>query len=453
VTINALEKASSDEQQDRFFDSWRTPLSDTARTIVNEVIADVERFEQTHSPRRRKRKVAYQVTFETTIGAVTCDLIHAFLSNDGRTHVVPRSKRVLDNKDRYKCPAISGTLPTVLDLLDGAGWLHQEMGCLRPFGRNQLTSIKPSPRLISRIEAHDLTLSDIGRSKGEEVLILKTIKEDYWHKGEYTQYEDTDETKRLREEVRTINEWIAQADIVFDEDALEYGKSINPSDLTLRRYFSRGSFQSGGRLFGGFWQGLSEAERLNGILINGEEVAEIDYGQIAARILYGFAGSPVPKGDLYAIPGLMTADGNPYRDGIKLLFNSLTFMEGDPSRKPRKSKDKLPRDLNIKQIVELIRQAHPAIAHYFGTTTGHNVQFIESEVMVSVLLRLREDNIVALPIHDALVVPCSARVRAMVTMKSVFEDMVGVEITLSCDTRSDYTNRYNDIDLVSVIST
>jgi hypothetical protein len=440
---DAREIGSADKKHDRFFDSWRMPNTGVARAMVHEVIADVQSYEQTHLPRQRRRKTTVQNTFEATLGAILCDLAHAALSNDERDHVVPRSKRVLDAKDRYRSPAVGGTLPAVLDLLERAGWLHQKMGELRAFGRNKRTVIKPSARLVERIEAHGLTLSDISRSNSEEVLILKTIKENYWHKGDYAQYEDTDETRRLRGQVRTINNWIAEANIEFHDPALGRKHPIDSSDVTLRRYFSRSSFQSGGRLFGGFWQGLSEKERLDGILINGEEVAECDYGQIAARILYGLAGVRVPEGDLYAIPGLMTAEGNPYRAGIKLLFNSLTFMEGDPSRKPKKSRDKLPPGMRIEEIVELIRQAHSAIACYFGTPTGHYVQFRESEVMLSVLLRLREDNIIGLPIHDALVVPISATGRTIKTMRSIFEEMVGLEITISCDTRAECTDKYD----------
>jgi hypothetical protein len=339
-------------------------------------------------------------------------------------------------------------LPDVLNLLEDAGWLRQTLGEYRTIGRNQRTAISATSRLLQAIQNQGLTLSDIGRSKAEEVVILKSVKEDYWDKGDYVPYADDEVTQRIRQQVQTINDGIAEAHIEFDDAALERDISVDPSDTRLRRYFSRCSFQSGGRLFGGFWQRLSENERLNGILINGEEVAEIDYGQIAARILYGLAGVPVPKGDLYAIPGLTTPDGNPCRDGIKLLFNSLTFMEHEPTRKPKKSKGKLPDKLKIGQIVELIKQAHPAIAHYFGTPTGHYVQFRESEVMVNVLLRLREANIVALPVHDAVVVPCSAKARTMEVMRSVFEEKVGVEITLSCDSRRDNKNLYNERGLV-----
>jgi hypothetical protein len=69
--------------------------------------------------------------------------------------------------------------------------------------------------------------------------------------------------------------------------------------------------------------------------------------------------------------------------------------------------------------------------------------------MVNVLLRLRDDNIVALPVHDAVVVPCSAKARAMDVMSTVFEELIGVEATLSCDTRSNYITTYNKVDLLA----
>jgi hypothetical protein len=442
------DEAPTNSTYDRFFDGWRIARTEIAKALVTEVITDAQAYEQAYQPRKRKRQAAAQRTFETVIQAVIIDLAHAYLMADERPCAIPRSKRVLDARDQYKSPALTGTLPDVLDLLQASGWLCQEMGERKAFQHDKRTTIKPTPRLCEAVQKHSLTLFDLSRAKGEEVVIMKAVKDDYWAKGGRVQYDDDEETHRIRTQVRTINEWIAQANIEFDEEALERNISLDSSDITLRRYFSRNSFQSGGRMFGGFWQQLKEAERLNGIFINSEDVAEIDYGQIAARILYGLAGVPVPKGDLYEIPGLTRINGQSYRNGIKLLFNSLTFMEHEPTRKPKNSKGKLPSHLKIEQIVDLIKQAHPAIARYFGTPTGHYVQFRESEVMVNVLLRLRDDNIVALPVHDAVVVRCSAKARTMDIMRSVFEELIGVEVTLSCDTRSSYTTTYNTNGLV-----
>lgn len=421
----------------RFFDGWFIPSTDAATALVTEVLSDLEAYEQANAVRKRKRKASDQAAFETIVQAVILDLTHSWLIGDIRPCAIPRTKQVLDAKERYKSPALSGTLPETLDLLQASGWIEQSLGERKAQGQSQRTTISPTSRLLQAIEERNLTLLDLGRSTAEEVVILKSVREDYWDKGEYVPYADDEDTQRIRTQVQIINDWIAEAHIEFDDAALERDIIVDPSDTRLRRYFSRCSFQSGGRLFGGFWQRLSESERLNGILINGEEVAEIDYGQMAARILYGLAGVSVPEGDLYEIPGLSTSEDNPYRKGIKLLFNSLTFMEHKPTRKPKDSKGLLPEKMKVEQIVELIEQAHPVIASYFGTPKGHYVQFRESEVMVNVLLRLMEDNIIALPIHDAIVVPCSAKDRAMEVMKSVFEELIGVGITLSCDTRRD----------------
>ena len=91
-------------RSDYFFDGWRVPITNKASDLVAKVIADAEAYEQANSPRKRKRRAADQTTFEATIGAVIADLAYAALTNEQRLHVVPRSKRLLDRKDRYKAP-------------------------------------------------------------------------------------------------------------------------------------------------------------------------------------------------------------------------------------------------------------------------------------------------------------------------------------------------------------
>jgi len=74
-----------------------------------------------------------------------------------------------------------------------------------------------------------------------------------------------------------------------------------------------------------------------------------------------------------------------------------------------------------------IKAAHPAISDRFFTGIGHEAQFIESEVLVNVLLTLKEQSIVALPVHDAVLVPASSKDQAIKIMLSVFHDITGVE--------------------------
>ena len=53
-------------------------------------------------------------------------------------------------------------------------------------------------------------------------------------------------------------------------------------DRSLRRIFTKGCFDHGGRLFGGFWQELSKTARFDGLVINDEDIVELDYGQMGA---------------------------------------------------------------------------------------------------------------------------------------------------------------------------
>lgn len=424
---------TTDSDTDRFFNAWRVPKTDTAKRLIQTIITSVDAYEQTQGQRQRKRKPDAQKTFEATITAVVCDLIHYVLTIDERPLIIPRSNRVLGRREQDKAPALNQQLPKLLDSLaaDELGWLIQEKGERRLFTHNQRTTIKPSPRLIQLTDEYGISLSDIGLSKGEATIILKAGKKGYWDKGKRISFDETPTTHHLREQMLTINAWLSDARIEFDESVLEGDKTIDTNQRHLRRCFTRGSFESGGRMFGGFWIDLRKQERLTGLTINGEDIVSLDYGQIGPRILYGLAGEQPPSHDLYDIPGLTNLHGLNYREGVKKVMNALSFSLSLPSRKPKGSKQLLPRSLKIDQIVSLIKHAHPAIAHLLGTDIGHKVQFIESEIMVQVILELKAKGIVALPVHDCVLVPASAKAKAETVMLRVFKDKTGVEAIVS----------------------
>jgi hypothetical protein len=455
MTLPAIEFDEPQEgksEGDRFFEPWRVPRSAGAKALIEKIMGNVQVYEEYYKKRQRKRRGKDQETHGATISAVMCDLMHAVLIQDERGIAISRSNQVLGKGDRYQAPSLNRKLPYVLDALasDALDWLVQERGYINHFGRNQRTLIKPTQHLINNMREFGVELGGIGRCKAEEVIILKAEKEDYWDKGEYLPYDETALTSRYRDEVRTINSWLAEACIEFDETVLKGDRPVDTGNITLRRYFSQGSFESGGRLFGGFWQGLSEDERLEGLIIDGEPVVGLDYGQMAPRILYGLGKTQPPEGDLYDIPGLTTVNGRLYRDGVKKVMNALMFSNGLPKRKPMETKSILPPNLSIQEVVNLILQAHPAIAHLLGTEVGHRAQFIESQVMVKVLLRLREESIVALPIHDGLVVSSDAEARAKAVMKDTFKDEVGVDCPVSVEMRKEHHPLFNINGLLQV---
>jgi hypothetical protein len=411
---------------DLFFNPWRKPLSSAATEVVEAATRAVEGYEVTNGLRQRKRRHADQQTFEATVSAIISDVLHAHLKNDTRGIATTRSHKILGKGDRYSAPALNQGLPSVLDALAGVGWIKQDKGFEHPFAkRNQRTLIRAGNQMVEAARLHSLTSGEIGKGSGEEVIILKAPKSGFWDQGSWMPYVDTDVTDRYRKEVTDINAWLASADIEFWEDASIKDRPIDTDDRQLQRFFTRGRFDNGGRLFGGFWQGLKKEERLEGLEIDGESVAILDYGQMAPRILYGLAGAVPPEGDLYAIPGLTDLPGGPWREGIKKMMNSLTFSD-DIKRKPRGTKDLLPA-LPIDRVITLIKEAHPAIAHFLGSEIGHHVQFIESEIMVRILLRLEKYGVVGLPVHDGIIVSRSAAGATKEAMLAMFLEATCIE--------------------------
>jgi len=407
-------------EKDRFFDPWRVPHSPPARELVQGVLDEVQAYEAAQGLRKRARRQIDQRSFEATVTAIVCDLVHALASGDEEV-VVPRSNRVLGRKSRYRPAALGKVLPDVLDLLSApeVGLIEQSLGYQNPFGENRRTAIQPGPKLLARMAQHRLEASDFTRDAHQEVLVLREPKRHEKHRPDVLEYTDTDETIRMRTNLRRINERIEAASI----DILPgFAPAALPDQRRLRRVFTYGSFESGGRLFGGFWQEMSKADRQAGLQIEGRSTVELDYGQMAPRLLYAHAGVLMTMEDAYLIAGHATPEL--FREGFKKLFNALLFADRPLTRKPLGTKNLLP-NASMGELVASLEDAHRPIAHFFHQGIGHFLQYLESELMVEVLLLAGETDITALPIHDAIIVARGREVEAMEIMDDVFRRRTG----------------------------
>ncbi|MBO1906640.1 hypothetical protein KHP60_15660 [Microvirga sp. 3-52] len=416
---------------DRFFDPWRMSRTPNAQALVADVIRQVESYERHGKMRARKRRPVDQAIFEETIAAIICDLTHAYLSGHEDGIAITRSNRDLAKKSRYHPKALGMTLPRVLDHLASREmeFIGQQLGFKHEFAdRHQRTLIWPGARLTTRIKERKLDLSDFGRSSSEEVIILKADKEDFWDKGEWIEYDETDATALLRSRLRQINEWLKQADIHHDDERNGTYGDLDHGERRLRRVFTQSSFESGGRLFGGLWQRMKKEQRLESLWIREERVIELDFGQMAPRMLYGMVGVTPPMADAYLVPGFGDPQG--FRDGFKKLFSSLLFAEKPLERKPQGTKELLPNE-PVQVLVQRLQDHHPQIAHFFGSGRGHELQFRESEMMVEILLRLQAKDIVALPVHDAVIIPSYAEEVTRKVMSEVFLEKVGIEALIT----------------------
>jgi hypothetical protein len=414
--------AGEDSQRAAAFDPWRIAATDRMRALVGEVVKGALLTEGHFKLRQRQRRPEDARIFREIIEAVVCDVTYQHIVGP-RPVRVPRDAAKLARASRYNSELLSKQLPHILDLLDSKmGILSQRIGSRSAMHRLQ-TEVAAGPWLADRIKAHGFTIHDTSRKGGEELIMLRDVKD---QGAELVEYVDDERTTRLRADVRSINDYLRDASIEFDAAAAP-GRLVDIHLRHLKRHFTRGQWNSGGRLFGGFWQNLRKRERLQGLRVNGESVVSLDYRSMGAVLAYSHAGKPMPDGDAYALPLVYVGGGEATsipRDTCKALLNAALFASSRFKKWPASITP--PPGVPIRAALETLEVHHAALAPLFYRGIGHALQFTESEILVDVLLKLKAANVPALPIHDCIVIAASDTEEARRVMEAAFLAGVGI---------------------------
>lgn len=246
-------------------------------------------------------------------------------------------------------------------------------------------------------------------------------------KGEYADFDRTDETERWTEMLENFNQFIDQQDVALELSSSEQAAVVRnwnygrPDDMPhyqepellrthLYRQFNNGSFEQGGRLYGGWWIGIPKHLRPR-ITINGQPTAELDYSGCAIRMLYHLQGLECPDDPyhLEAIAAFETEKGyqpGHFRGAIKYLTQAringsnrdrdmMCGLKDGSSFSPRFTRDK---------VMTFIEEKHEAISDSFGSGAGVRLQRMDSDLALNIVTGLMNRGITALPVHDSFIV-------------------------------------------------
>ena len=221
-------------------------------------------------------------------------------------------------------------------------------------------------------------------------------------------YEDTDLTRQMRYNLDRINSCLARHWfdlLISDEEFTSLAARIsgNPErsilDLSqnkLRRIFAQGSFELGGRFFGGWWQHVPQIYRPF-ITIDGKQTCEFDYSQLNPHIAYQYAGKDMGVEDAYS-----RIAGEAHRDIAKEAFNAMLNANSHLKHKPRK--------LNLKhkpfswlELRAKVLTAHRPIEELFFKGLGLRFQNLDSQIAERVMLSFVREDAPCLPIHDSFI--------------------------------------------------
>jgi hypothetical protein len=172
----------------------------------------------------------------------------------------------------------------------------------------------------------------------------------------------------------------------------------------LRRIFNRESWEHGGRAYGAPHQGMLRKPMRKSILIDGQRTIEIDYSAFHIRMLYHLEGID------YTDDPYLECEGPEMRNICKavglIAINATEKGACGAIRDELKQRGLEPpaREKPYASLVSGFKQAHPAIAHHLFSDVGITLQNIDSRIMNAILVRLMENGILGLPVHDSVIV-------------------------------------------------
>ena len=442
------EKAAKEQEQElsardlsnsRPFDLHKTSSYEAVNFVVNAVFDGIPYDRRPKGENERKAKQCLKTV-----------LVNLFDVN----HVDPKrwlgytrtpewySKRPA----RYNKLDIKGKgLLRIVDGLLELGHIEHEKGFRAQSGyaQGRWSRMRANPGLIELMTQAGIKPHMVERVADEEVIILRApkkkdqrkAKKKAKRKGDEIDYADTPETKRMRENAKSINSrlqehWIdifvSDRELELINEQLRRNKDsfpFEPKRKHLKRIFNNSSFKQGGRFYAGWWQEIPKKWRPY-IMIDNRPTCEIDYSGMHLRMLYARAGRAMPEEDPYELPGCP----DEVRDFLKVALN--TIINADSRRKAisaiKREQDgpvMPPEYPDVESLIDAFTKKHEAIQDSFYSGAGLYLQRIDSQVPERVMLELGKDGIVVLPVHDSFIVEERYEDKLRDAMYAAFEEI------------------------------
>ena len=316
----------------------------------------------------------------------------------------------------------------------------------------RVSRIWATDKLIKLFKEAAFSYFDINYSEGREVVILRDAdKRDI-------EYEDNNSIKEMRELLHQYNELLRKTFIDIQEletpriklkdDKLRKKRNkptyvnISHHDKFTRRIFNNGSFEEGGRFYGGWWQTIPSPYRAL-ITIDGSRTNEFDFGKLHPTMMYAEANATC-EGDAYDI-GIDTK----HRDTIKELFNAMVQIQEFTDNPPRIKFSQTGK--TWKQFRDMILKRHEPIKHMFFCGMGNNLQYRDSIIAEQVMLHFAKNDIPVLPVHDSFIITAGLFIDLLEVMEKDFKKHIGVPIDIRSAEKSVRVRTRDNEDLVGYI--
>ena len=274
------------------------------------------------------------------------------------------------------------------------------------------------------LSASSMSVGDFSVSRRDEVVLLKDANR------RLTRYNDTPETRAMRANLRILNDLLEGTDIATTRRAnplTDFDDEYSGQSTDLYRIFNNGSFEEGGRFYGGWWQHAKKHLRLD-ITLNGQPTVEADFKGLHPAILFARAGLAIPPDPYALVPGI--ADNEILRKHAKKTFLALLNARNRGTKEPRNF-DSDTHGMTARDFRQVVKNAFPMLPGIFGTGIGLRLQREDSDLAERVMLHFAGKGVPVLPIHDSFIVPVQHKDELVRTMIETFAETYGQSIEVS----------------------
>lgn len=366
----------------------------------------------------RKPSTAKQQYFIDCANAILANLLRSYARKLDETVGIPRSKDRLDKQSRYRPKYMTtNRFLMVQNWLQKAGYMVLDKRGYHFPDNAQVSMFTLGARAASELEADSLTVRDFLVDSPDEPVILKDSQD------QLCRYGDTAETNAMRMALDRINERLGVAAVTTSRalSHLDSERNVVGTRVNLVRIFNYGSFEYGGRFYGGWWQNVRREAR-RWILLDGSPTVEADYRGFNPAVLLAKAGQPIPDDPYARIPGV--AESEELRNHAKSTFAALINSTTGNIEEPREF-DSVKHGMTKEQFRQSVLNAFPMLQSLLRQRTGMRLQREESDVAEQVMLHFVGQGHPILPIHDAFMVPEHLENELVHTMKEAFRNKYG----------------------------
>ncbi|MDC1319883.1 hypothetical protein N8Y93_04225, partial [Litorivicinus sp.] len=379
-----------------------------------------------------KRGTKPKADNKTQFKVLILDLYVSYLEDPLQWIGMPQSPNQFKSvASRYNALHISSILITYRKQLHALDWIDYKGGSHSDENPqwNFVSRLRASAWLQDQFSSLTVTADDIGYAPNRECIVLN--EKDY--DGDKTfpiEYTDTDTTRRMRDilssynsllertyiDIATLNEPVIWREVRTRHGRRQLPVRISQNSKFVRRIFSRGDWNLHGRLYGGFWQQVSETLRKD-IFINGNPTIEVDYKALHVTLLYAqFLNEQKiwPYGeDPYDLK-IQLSRSVPRDIQRKRVKSIILQAINANSRKAAFSAfrdnakagtpEKRLTNKYLERLLEAFLDEHPDLRRFIATDTGVDLMRVDGDITEEIIRLMTKRGIPVLTIHDSYIV-------------------------------------------------